>query len=263
VRHPLSHGLQADLSYTYSKSIDLGSDAERGGGGASNPSSFTYYNTFSQILDATHPNKNRAVSDYDVAHMITADWVYDLPVGHGKRFVPGANGWVNTLLGGWQLTGLGRWTSGLPFGAQIGAGWVTSWDYQSFLIKQGHVPMHRHIVPGQGPQAFANPAALSACIEATSSCPIRYPLPGETGTRNAFRGDGFFGIDSGLNKTFHVTERVDMKFDWEVFNVTNTPRFDVNPNTSLQSVWGSGGFGVYSNILGRPRIQQFSLRASF
>jgi hypothetical protein len=104
---------------------------------------------------------------------------------------------------------------------------------------------------------------LSSCIEVTSSCPIRYPVPGETGTRNAFRGDGFFGIDSGLNKSWKVTERASVKFGWEVFNVTNTPRFDVNPNASLQSVWGSGDFGVYSNILGRPRIQQFSLRASF
>ena len=263
LRHPMKSGLQTDVSYTYSKSIDLGSDAERGGGGASNPASFTYYNTFSQILDATHPNKNRAVSDYDVRHLITADWVYELPFGHGRRFVSGANGWLENIVGGWQMTGLGRWTSGLPFGAQIGAGWVTSWDYQSFLVKQGHVAMNKHVIPGQGPEAFANPAQLSACIEVDPNCPIRYPVPGETGTRNAFRGDGFFGIDSGLNKTWHVFEGASLKFDWEVFNVTNTPRFDVNPNTSLQSVWGSGDFGVYSNILGSPRIQQFSLRVSF
>ena len=263
MRHPMSHGLQADVSYTYSKSIDLGSDAERAGGGAYSPASFTGYTTFSQILDATHPGKNRAVSDYDVRHMLTADWVYDLPFGRGRRFFSGASGLVDTLVGGWQLTGLNRLTSGLPFGPQVGAGWVTSWDYQSFLVKQGPVPMHRHVIPGEGPEAFADPAALAACIEVTASCPVRYPLPGEAGTRNAFRGDGFFGIDSGLNKTWRPVERVAVKFDWEVFNVTNTPRFDVNPNTSLQSVWGSGDFGVYSNILGRPRIQQFSLRASF
>jgi hypothetical protein len=263
VRHPQSHGLQADFSYTFSKSIDLGSDAERLGGGAYNPASFTGYTSFSQIIDATHPKKNRAVSDFDVHHLITADWVYELPFGQGRRFASGANGVVNSVIGGWQLTGLGRWTSGLPFGPQVGAGWVTAWDYQSFLVKQGPVKMHRHIIPHEGPEAFADPGALSSCIEVTSSCPIRYPVPGETGTRNAFRGDGFFGIDSGLNKSWKVTERASVKFGWEVFNVTNTPRFDVNPNASLQSVWGSGDFGVYSNILGRPRIQQFSLRASF
>jgi hypothetical protein len=267
LRHAMRRGLQADISYAYGKSIDLGSDAERAGGGAYNPALFTGYQTFSQILDAFHPKKNRAVSDYDVRHLLTADWVYQLPLGQGRRFLPLAHGWVEGVVGGWQLTGLGRLTSGLPFGAQIGAGWVTSWDYQSFLVKKGPVPMHRHIIPGEGPEAFAGITAadnpLADCIETTSDCPVRYPVPGETGTRNAFRGDGVFGVDSGLNKTWHLWEGATVNFGWQVFNVTNTPRFDVNPNTSLQALWGGGDFGVYSAQLPRHRIQQFALRASF
>ena len=145
------------------------------------------YQTFSQILDAFHPKKNRAVSDYDVRHLLTADWVYEVPFGQGRQFLSGANSWIQAVVGGWQLTGLGRYTTGLPFGAQIGAGWVTSWDYQSFIVKKGPVPMHRHIIPGEGPEAFAGITAadnpLADCIETTSSCPVRYPVPGETGTR--------------------------------------------------------------------------------
>ena len=49
----------------------------------------------------------------------------------------------------------------------------------------------------------------------------------------------------------------------EVFNITNTPRLDVNPNFGLQSVFGNSNFGVYSASLTQPRIQQFSLRAGF
>jgi len=263
MRHPMTHGLQADVSYTFGKSMDLGSDAERAGGGSYNPAAFTGYNTFSQILDAFDPKKNRAVSDFDIRHLLTADWVYQLPFGHGRQLMSSSNGLLEAVIGGWQLTGLARLTSGLPFGAQVGAGWVTSWDYQSFLVKKGPVSMHRHIIPGEGPEAFADPGALSACIEVTSTCPIRYAIPGETGTRNAFRGDGFFGVDSGLNKSWRVWEGASVKFGWEVFNVTNTPRFDVNPNTSLQSVWGNGDFGVYSNVLGHQRIQQFALRLDF
>jgi hypothetical protein len=267
LRHAMRGGLQTDISYAYSKSIDLGSDAERAGGGAYNPSLFTGYNTFSQILDAFHPKKNRAVSDYDVRHLLTADWVYEVPIGEGRRFLSGANRLVQAVAGGWQLTGLGRYTTGLPFGAQIGAGWVTSWDYQSFLVKKGPVPMHRHIIPGKGPEAFAGITAsdnpLADCIETQASCPVRYPIPGETGSRNAFRGDGVFGIDSGLNKTWHIWEGSTLNFGWQVFNVTNTPRFDVNPNTSLQALWGGGDFGVYSAQLPRHRIQQFALRVSF
>jgi len=262
IRHPMRNGLQMDFSYTLSKSIDLGSDAERSSGASYNPSSNTGYASFSQILNAFNPKLNRAVSDYDTRHLVTVNWVYELPFGRGKRFAPSAHGVVESLIGGWQLTGLGRITSGLPFGDQVGAGWVTSWYYQSFLVKQGPVKMHKHIVPGVGPQVFADPDTLQANIGKEGS-PIRFPIPGEAGTRNAFRGDGFFGIDSGLNKTWHVWENTSLKFAWEVFNVTNSVRFDVNPNYGLQSVFGNGNFGVYSSTLTQPRVQQFSLRATF
>jgi hypothetical protein len=266
LRHPLHNGLQFDLSYTLGKSIDLGSDAERTGNGSYSPASNTGYGTFSQILNVFNPRLNRAVSDYDVRHLVTLDWVYDMPFGHSRHFMPTASGILNAVVGGWQLTGLARVTSGLPFGSQIGGGWVTSWDYQSFLVKKGPVKMQKHIVNspslGTGPEVFADPAGLQANIFKSDS-PIRMPVPGEVGTRNAFRGDGFFGIDSGLNKTWHVWERTSLTFAWEVFNVTNSVRFDVNPNTSLQSVFGNGDFGVYSQTLTQPRIQQFSLRASF
>lgn len=262
VRHPMRNGLQADFSYTLGKSIDLGSDAERTGGSVYSPASNTGYTAFSQILNAFNPRLNRAVSDYDTRHLVTVDWVYELPFGHSRHFASKANGWVNSLIGGWQMTGLARVTSGLPFGDQVGAGWVTSWYYQSFLVKTGPVKMRKHIIPGVGPEVFDDPTSLEANIGKAGS-PIRFPIPGEAGTRNAFRGDGFFGIDSGLNKTWHVWERTSLKFSWEVFNVTNSVRFDVNPNFSLQSVFGNGNFGVYSATLTQPRIQQFSLRASF
>ena len=264
VRHPMKNGLQADFSYTFGKSIDLGSDAERNSGAAYNPSSLTGYMSFSQILNAFNPKLNRSVSDFDTRHLITVDWVYDLPFGHGRRFVSHANGLMDAVIGGWQMTGLGRWTSGLPFGDQVGAGWVTSWYYQSFLVKQGPVKMRKHLIKGVGYQAFDDPDTLEKDVNnAVEGAPVRFPIPGEAGTRNAFRGDGFFGIDSGLNKSWHVWERSSLKFSWEVFNVTNSARFDVNPNYGLQSVFGNGNLGVYMATLTQPRIQQFSLRATF
>ena len=77
------------------------------------------------------------------------------------------------------------------------------------------------------------------------------------------RGDGFFGIDSGLNKTWNIWEHTSLKFAWEVFNVTNSVRFDVNPLTSLQVQTNSGQFGVYGKTLTQPRVQQMSLRYAF
>ena len=54
-----------------------------------------------------------------------------------------------------------------------------------------------------------------------------------------------------------------MQFAWDVFNVTNSVRFDVNPLTSLQNMTTSGSFGVYDATLTTPRVQQLSLRLSF
>jgi len=65
LRHPSSHGLQADLGYTLSKSIDMGSDAERASEASSNGS-------FSDILNSWKPALNRGVSDFDTRHLGTA-----------------------------------------------------------------------------------------------------------------------------------------------------------------------------------------------
>jgi hypothetical protein len=92
---------------------------------------------------------------------------------------------------------------------------------------------------------------------------MRNPYPGEAGERNNFRGDGYFGIDASLAKSWKISERSGLRFAWEVFNVTNSVRFDVNPLTSLQNMTSSGEFGVYGATLTRPRLQQFSLRYSF
>ena len=93
--------------------------------------------------------------------------------------------------------------------------------------------------------------------------PIRFAYPGEAGSRNNFRGPGYFGIDAGLAKTWKVSERIDLKFAWEVFNVTNAVRFDTNTNTSLDTGSDDGSFGLYRQTLTVPRVQQFSLRLGF
>ena len=106
------------------------------------------------------------------------------------------------MFGGWQMTGLGRVTSGLPFGAQVGAGWVTSWDYQSFLVKNRPCPhAQTHNSWAVGPNASPTRSHSRHASSYIADCPVRYPIPGEAGTRNAFRGDGVFGVDSGLNKS--------------------------------------------------------------
>ena len=106
--------------------------------------------------------------------------------------------------------------------------------------------IRKHLDKNGAPQAFDNPDALNNGV--TNGSPIRLAYPGEAGQRNKYRGDGYFDIDSGLSKVFKITESQGVKFAWEVFNVTNSARFDVNPlffGTTLTS----GTLGNYSSLV--------------
>ncbi len=252
VRHPFSHGLQADFSYTLSKSIDMGSDTERATEIGSNGS-------FSNIINTWNPSLNRSVSDFDTKHLITFDWLYQLPFGSGQMLANTSNRVLNTVIGGWQWSGVNRWTSGLPFGINA-PGWGTDWQIESFAVVTAPVKISKHQDQNGAPQVFQNVAAIQNGV--TNGSPIRLAYPGEAGQRNNFRGDGYFDIDSGLAKTFKITEGQALKFAWEVFNITNSVRFDVNPllfGTTLTE----GNLGNYSAAYTKPRVMQFSLRYDF
>jgi hypothetical protein len=123
------------------------------------------------------------------------------------------------------------------------------------------VKLRQHLDQNGEPQVFDNPAAINNGIIGEGN-PIRLPYPGEAGERNNFRGNGYFGIDSGLSKSWSIREGSTLKFAWEVFNVTNSVRFDTNPN-SLDDGISTGSLGIYSALLTAPRVQQFSLRFTF
>jgi hypothetical protein len=260
LRHPASHGLQFDFSYTYSRSIDMGSDTERASEQFAGGPTSAGTSAFSEILNSWKPYLNRGVSDFDTTHLITVDWVYQLPFGQGKRFAGGVNRLTDAFIGGWQWSGLNRWTTGLPFSV-FAPGWSTNWQEESAGVVTGQVKIHKHIDANGAPQVFADPDAINAGIQNGGS-PIRLPYPGEAGQRNNFRGDGIFNIDSGLTKAWKITEGQNLKFAWEVFNVTNSVRFDTNP-LNLNGSLSSGTLGVYAATLSQPRKMQFSLRYSF
>jgi len=248
LRRPSKNGLTLDFSYTYSRSIDMGSDAER---------SQTSYGAIQNVWD---PALSRGLSDFDTKHLITADWAYALPFGTGKTLLGSSGKLGNAIWGGWQWSGLGRWTSGLPF-ALIEPGWTTNWELQAWAVTTAPVKVHRHI-ENNLPQVFANDQTISDGVIAGS--PIRLPYPGEAGERNRFRGDGVFDIDSSLAKNWNLTERVNMKFAWEVYNVSNSVRFD-DGSALFGGALGYQGFGFYGNVLGDRtfRRMQFGLRLDF
>lgn len=258
VRRVSNNGLALDFSYALSKSIDMGSDAERSSEFTSGGGSFSY------ITNSFNPKAIRAVSDYDVRHLLTGDFIYQLPFGQGKRFDSGASHAVDAVIGGWTLSGITRVSSGLPFGVKPPLSYATNYQQNTFATVTGHIPTHKHLLNGL-PEVFADPDSLNNGI-ATATL-LRYPYPGEEGSRNVFRGDGYFEQDASVSKTWRVYREQSLHLSWEVFNVSNSARFDTSAVSSLgglnTQVTSGAGFGIYSSMLVQPRKQQFSLRYDF
>jgi len=257
IRKRMSHGVQFDFNYTYSKSLDVGSDAERIDfvGGPQD-----------QIINAWNPKLERGPSSFDTTHQINTNWVVQLPFGRGRHYAGGVNRGMDAIVGGWDVSGLMRWTSGYPFAIANGANWATNWELGGLSFLTGKAPSTGVFIDACGdPNIFRQPGACNGGTSLIGNDPFlanwRFAHPGEAGQRNNLRGQGYFGIDMGLSKTFKITEGQALHFSWEVFNITNSARFDA---LSVQSsIDSQGTFGKYSETYTLSRRMQFGLRYSF
>lgn len=256
LRHPASHGLTVDVSYTFSKSLDYGSETERSNIFSDVDDAYTNF----AIQNTWNPKLNKGVSDFDTHSMVTTDWVYQLPVGRGKAALAGINQFADAFIGGWQWAGLSRWTSGLPFTLESPA-FPTNYDNPAMTFNVGNVRTHRNIVNGI-PHVFDATTAAAIGNGIYFGNPIRLPYAGEAGSRNTFRGDGYFDIDSAVTKTWRVGDWAQVKFAAEAYNITNSVRFDTSPN-GLVAATGSPTLGTYDAPLSTYRRMQFSLRVDF
>jgi hypothetical protein len=252
LRHRMSHGVQFDFNYTFSKSIDLSSDAERVGtyGGIGG----------SLVINSWSPFQFRAVSDFDATHQFNANWIADLPFGRGRSFGHDTNKLVDAVIGGWQLSGLFRMTSGFPVSVFNGFNFPTNWDIGGNAVLVGAAPKTGAFKNSQG---TGNVNLFAVGADAAASF-FTEPLPGQAGQRNNLRGDGFFGVDMGLSKRWKMPwkDSQSLQLRWEVFNVTNSTRFDAQSTNNAIDSFGSS-FGNYTRLLTNPRVMQFALRYEF
>jgi hypothetical protein len=187
--------------------------------------------------------------------------VYNLPFGRGKRYGSNLSRLADVFVGGWQISGVWRWSSGFPIGVAQNGVWPTNWNNNNWAlwngtpVATGHVQNMASVDGKGGPGLFPDPKAALKAFD--------YELPGGIGTRNPLRGDGVFNIDTNVSKRFTMpySEKHSMQLRWETFNLTNTARFDVN-SLSLD-ISTSGTFGKYSAVLTPPRVMQFGLRYEF
>jgi hypothetical protein len=257
MRHPSSHGLTLDFSYTFSKSLDLESETERGDVFTNGDGGYVDFG----IQNTWNPKLNKAVSDFDTHSLFTTDWVYALPVGRGKAVLGDSNHIADALIGGWQFAGLARVTSGLPF-TMLTQAYPTNYENPSWGIETQPLKLKKTFengVPHVMDVATTN--AINHGVF-TGLGPIRYPYPGEAGERNFFRGDGYFDIDSSLAKNWSLPEKMRLQFAAEAYNITNSNRFDTSP-AGLNPQLTQSGLGTYSTSLSTYRRMQFGLRLDF
>jgi hypothetical protein len=259
LQHKMVHGIQFDFNYTYGKSIDIASDAERVGpwgglGGA--------------VINSWDPSAGRADSDFDLRHQFNTNFIWELPFGQGKWIAHDVNRAGDALIGGWQLSGLARWTSGFPVTVDNGGQYPTNYQLEGHADQLSPVTTGTYYT-GPNNNGVGNTAPNLFSIGANAYQDFGYAFPGETGIRNNLRGPGFFGVDLGIGKRWKMPwrETHTLQFRCEVFNVTNSVRFNVQSANGYVggslSNGNSTNFGNFSGTLTNPRIMQFALRYEF
>jgi len=233
----LYHGLTSLVSYTWSKSID---DAS---------------NFFSSAGDPNFPQNSynvaaeRGRSNFDVRHRLSLSYSYSLPFGKGRSYLAN-DGWISTVLTGWETHGIITVQSGRPFTVALLPEIDNSGTGRSIL---GFGANDRPNVVGnpeisnRTPERWFNTAAFA------------FPAPGTFGNagRNILDGPDFQNVNASLMKNTALTERVNLQFRAEVFNLFNHPNFNL-PDNFL----GSPTFGRISSARD-PRHIQFGLKLLF
>jgi hypothetical protein len=239
LRHAFSQGVSFDFNYTLSHSIDNASAAE----GASGQDGAVIQNVFA-------PGEFRGSSDFDIRNLVNVDVVYELPVGKGKPFWSSAPGWANEIFGGWQVSSIMRFSSGLPSVVQGNYTWNTNYWQNSLAIPTGSFKVTNGYDSNGNPSIFSDVSASNSFADS---------YPGNVGARAVVRLAGMVNFDIAVAKSFPLPwEGHRIQFRAEAYNAFNNVNF-IQPSLALQN---PSTFGEYQNTM-PPREMQFALRYEF
>ena len=238
VEKRFSHGLTFLASYTWAHALDIASNADLG---AQNGGDFRYFK---------NPAQEYGNSDFDIRHRFVFSYLYELPIGHGKRALGNASGALNQVVGGWQIGGITSVSNG---------NWFTVLDDNGVANSDGQ----------QRPDLIGDPRA-TPCVPNTffNTCAFTDPASGSFGnvSRNSVQGPGYQIWDFSLFKNFPITERVKLEFRAEFFNVFNHPNLQFaksGPQNSINTTtFGTPEFG-FLTAARDPRQVQLALKLSF
>ncbi len=222
-----SEGLQFLVSYTYGKVLDYGGSAASGGGAVGNPQTVTNFRA------------GRGPAGFDVKHRAVVSYLYELPFGSGKRWMSG--GALSAAFSGWQISGITALTTGRPFTVFLNTG-----------VNNGAPSWPNRI--GSGKLDNPDPALWFKTSDFVA------PLANTYGNsaRGVLYAPGNVNFDTSLVKDTRIKERLKLRFQFDAFNLFNTPAFGF-PNANI----GSATAGKITSTLGDNRDLQFALKFEF
>jgi hypothetical protein len=292
--------MQTTINRRFSKGLTIGSQwtwsHSLGNTGGSNEANTTQ--------DPTNFELDRGNNNFDVRHSVNVSGLYEIPFGEGRSHGADANKLVKGVLGGWQVGGIWNARTGLPFEVRVTRPDIVYQDTRNgtfvanpIVVNGTPVTVPVINVPGGGNfRNFRRPDVVAGVNPFIQTADKRFmlnpaafsiPAPGTFGNmgRNALHGPSLSQVDLTLQKQFALTEKVNLEFRGEIYNIFNRANFS-NPPTQLNQALGTGtnqlqpgqpftaaaaggAFGVASSTveravgLGTSRQAQLSLRLSF
>ena len=208
----MSHGLNFQVNYAWSKSLDTGTGNGHGSG-------------IDIYQDAYHPAGNYGLSDFNAANTLVGQVVYELPFGHGRQFA--LRGPLNQIAGGWRISSIFQWHGGVPFTPVIQGSIATGLDPGlTSSINAGST-----LYPNQ----VGNPKVSNPTIHQWfNPAAFANPAPGTFGNarRNTLIGPGYTNVDLSLGKEFSLAERAKLEIRADAYNAFNHINY-ANPDANV------------------------------
>lgn len=250
VTRRLSGGLRFQASYVWAKGLSdfVGSTGDT--------------NSFLTLRDT-----KREFAQFNNTHQFLGNVIYQLPFGRGRKYLRSTKGVVGALVSGWQVSTIVKWNTGDPLSILSGRGTFNRDDRSASNTVDVAADLDRSGIQGlTGIRTTANgvyyidPNLAPGSTSNPSSVIFLNPKAGTIGSLglSSIFGPRFFNVDFSALKRTRITERINVEFRAEVFNILNTVNFD-NPETDINSP----NFGRVTGIVGRPRLMQFGLRLNF
>ena len=220
-----SHGFQFQAAYTWSHAIDDAADPLVAGQPGNRNIARNSFNL----------HEERGSSDYDLRHRLIINYIFELPFGPGHSHFN--QGFAARVLGGWELSGLSSFASGRPFDI------YSSRDSEYTGLSNRPDLVGSTSNPSDAPRNQTGPPLSAFDVQP-------FGRPGSVG-RNTFTGPRYYDTDLNLVKNTHLTERFNLQFRAEVYNVFNRIQFD-QPGTSGDTLSSPGTFGQSLSTITQP-----------